>query len=59
MVELFETNATFLVKYNTTGKASFLFLMSISLVLTKFLFWDEDWSLGYNSMTFYTFSDIA
>ena len=33
---------------SSTRKNQFLFLSSCLLVLTKFLFWEEDWALGYN-----------
>ena len=50
--KIFETNSSFHVKQGTTGKVQFLFLSSFLLVLTKFLFWEEDWALVYNSMKF-------
>ena len=50
--KIFETNSSFHVKQRTTGKVQFLFFSSFLLVLTKFSFWEEDWALDYNSMTF-------
>ena len=58
MDQLFETNTIFLVKQSTTGKVQFLFLRDFLLVLTNFLFLEEDWALGYNSMKFWDFPDI-
>ena len=34
-------------------------IYKILLVLTKFSFWQEDWTLDYYSMKFYDFSDIS
>ena len=56
---IFETKSNFHVKQRTTGKVQFLFFSSFLLVLTKFLFWEEDWALGYNSMKFRDFPDIS
>ena len=50
--KIFETNSSFHVKQRTTGKVQFVFFSSFLLVLTKFLFWEEGWALGYNSMKF-------
>ena len=50
--KLFVTNSSFRVKERSTGKVQFLFFSSSLLVLTKFSFWEEDWTLGYNSMKF-------
>ena len=36
----------------TTGKVPFLFFSYLFLVLTKLLFWEEDWVVGYKSMKF-------
>ena len=38
------TNSSFHVKKRTTGKVSFLFSKSFLPVLTKLLFWQEDWA---------------
>ena len=35
------------------------FFMFFLLVLTKFLFWQEGWALGYLSMKFRHFPDIS
>ena len=35
-----------------------LFFRSFLLILTKFLFWQEDWALGYHSMKFWDFPEI-
>ena len=43
---------SFRVKQRTTGKVQFLFVRSFLLVLTQFLFWEEDWALGYTFMKF-------
>ena len=47
------------MKQFPTGRVQFLYFRSFLLVLTKFLFWKEDWALGYNSMKFLDFSDIS
>ena len=39
--KIFGRNSSFHMKQGTTGK-----------VLIKFSFWEEDWALGYISMTF-------
>ena len=57
--KIFETNSSFHVKQRTTGTVQFLFFSSFLLLLTKFLFWEEDWALGYNSMKFRHFPDIS
>ena len=44
--KIFETNNNFCVKQHTTGKVQFPFLRSFVLVLTKFLFSKEDWTLS-------------
>ena len=48
-------SSSFHVKYWTTGKFQFQFFGSLLLVLTKFLFREKDWALGYNSMKFWDF----
>ena len=50
--KIFEKMSGFHMKQRTTGKVQFLFFSSFLLALTKFLFWKEDWALGYNSMKF-------
>ena len=47
----FGTNSSFYVK--------FLIFKGCVLVLTKFLFWQGDWALGYHSMGFRYFPDIS
>ena len=42
MDKIFEISSSFRVKYRTTAKFLFLFFSSFLLVLTKFLFWEED-----------------
>ena len=54
-----ETNSSFHVKKRTTGKVSFLFSKSFLPVLTKLLFWQGDWALGYHSMKFRHFPNIS
>ena len=49
---IFETKSSFHVKQRITGKVQFPFFSIFFLVLRKFLFWEEDWALGYNSMKF-------
>ena len=36
-----------------------LFFSSFLQVSTKFLFWEEDWVLGYNSIKFSGFPDLS
>ena len=50
--KIFETNSSFHMKYCSTRKVKRLFFKSILLVLTKFSFWQEEWTLGYHSMNF-------
>ena len=45
MGNIFETKSSFHVKQRTTGKVQFLFFENFLLVLTRFLFWEEDWAL--------------
>ena len=52
MDKIFETNSSFHVKKRTMGKVQFLFLGRTFSVLTKFLLWEEDWVLSYNSVKF-------
>ena len=49
---IFETKSCFRVKQRTTGKVQFPFFSSFLLILTKFSFWGEDLTLGYNSIKF-------
>ena len=53
-----ETNSKFHVALRTGGKVQFLFCKSSLLVLTKILFWQGDWALGYHSMKFRKFPDL-
>ena len=48
--KIFETNFSFHVKQPMESSISIF--KNILLVLIKFLFWKEDWALGYNSMKF-------
>ena len=52
MDKKFETNFSVHVKKVTTQTVQFLFLRRFFLVLTKFLFWEEDWVLGYEFIKF-------
>ena len=56
--KIFETNCGRNAKQSTTGKGLFLFFKSFLLRLTKFLFWQEGWVLGYHSLKFWDFSDV-
>ena len=49
---------SFYVKQRTAGKVQFLLFSSFLLILTKFSFWEEDRTLGYNSMKVSDFPDI-
>ena len=51
-------SSRFPVKYRTAGRFQFLSFSSFLLVLTKFLLWEEEWTLGYNSMKFQDFPDL-
>ena len=57
--KIFETNSSFHVKSRTRGKVQFLFFKRFLIVLAKFLFWQGDWALGYDSMKLGHFSDIS
>ena len=57
--KIFETNSSFYVKQRTTQKVKFPFSRSFVLVLTKFLFWKERWSLGYDFTKFRDFPDFG
>ena len=50
--KIFETNSSFHVKKRTTGKVPVLFFRKFLLILTKFLFREEDWALGNYSIKF-------
>ena len=43
----------------TVKKSLVSILKSLLFVLTKFSFWEEDWSLGYNPIKFYIFFDTS
>ena len=47
------------IKNSTLQKMFNLFFKSCLLALTKFLFWQEDWALGYYSMQFGHFPLIS
>ena len=59
MDKTFEKNSSFNVKQHTPGKVQSLFLTSLSIVLTKFTFWEKDWALGYNSMKLWHHSELS
>ena len=59
MDKIFETSSSFHVKHRTTRKFLFSFFNSFLLVLTKYLFWEEEWALGYNSVKFWDFPDLS
>lgn len=49
------------MKWCTTEKNQFLFLRDFLLVLTKFLFWKENWAIGwmfFKSLIFFYFSQF-
>ena len=50
--KILEKNSSFHVKQRTTGKVQLLFSRSLLLVLTKFSFREEGWTIGYTSMKF-------
>ena len=52
MDKIFETSSSFNLKHLTAGKVEFPFSSSFLSVLTKFLFWPENWALGYNCIKF-------
>ena len=56
--KIFETKSSFHVKQRTTEKVQFLFFKGFLLVSTKLSFWQENWALGYHSMTFRHITDI-
>ena len=43
MGKIFETNSNFHIKQRTSGKVQFLLFIFL-VVLTKFLFWEEDYN---------------
>ena len=51
MDKIFVINSTFLVKQRPTGKVQFLFFRSFMLVFKKFSVLEENWTLGYHSMS--------
>ena len=59
LVKIYETNFSVSVKWRTTGEVQFQLLNSFLLVLTKFSFWEEDWTLGYNSMKIWDLLNIS
>ena len=48
--QVLETNSSFHVKQDTTGKVQFSFFKSFLLALTKLSFWEGELALGYNSV---------
>ena len=56
--KIFEKSSSFHVKQLTAEKFNFCF-QGVLLVLTKFSFWEEDWTLGYNSMQFWHYSELS
>ena len=50
--KILERDPSFYVKQRTTEKVQFLFFSSFLLILTISSFWEENWTLGYNSMKF-------
>ena len=59
LAKIYETNFRVSVKWRTTGKVEFQFLNSFLLVLTKFPFWEEDWTPSYNSMNILDLLNIS
>ena len=55
----FGANSSSLLKQRTAGRVGSPFFGTFLLVLTKFLFWQGDWALGYHSMGFRHFPDIS
>ena len=53
------TSSGFHVQLRTIGKVKFLFFSTFLLVLTKFLFSEEDWVLCYNFVKSWDFPDIS
>ena len=47
---VFYEESSFYVKYALKENFNLHFLAVFLLVSAKFLFWGEDWELGYNSM---------
>ena len=50
--KIYEKNLRFRIKYCSRGKVQYLVLSNFLLVLTIFSFWEEDWTLNFNSMEF-------
>ena len=46
------------IKFEDVLKVQFLFFSSFLLILTKFSFWEEGWTLRCNSMKYQNFPDI-
>ena len=59
LAKIYGTNFSVSVKQCTSGKVQFQFLDSFSLVLTTFLFWEEDWALGYNFVKIWDLLNIS
>ena len=57
--KMFETNSSFHLTQRTKEKVEFLFLKSFVAELTKYFSWQDDWTLGYDSMKFRHFPDIS
>ena len=53
--KIHEKNLRFHVKYCSRGKVQYLVYSNFLLVLTIFSFWEEDWTLHFNSMEFWDF----
>ena len=53
--KIFEKNLRFHVKCCSRGKVQCLVFSNFLLLLTIFSFWEEDWTLDYNSMEFSDF----
>ena len=49
----------FHVKYQTMGGARYLIFSNFLLVLRKFLFWEKDWILGFNSNAVFKFLKVS
>ena len=57
--KIFETYSSFHEKQCTPGKVNFYFSRIFLTLLTKFLYLQEEWALGYHSMKLRHFSDIS
>ena len=58
MDKLFDKNFKFHVKSCAPEKLQYLVFSNFLLVVAKFLFWEENWVLGYNFMQFWDFCEI-